>query len=459
MGATGACGSRRRRFSDGECVAQVTAEPLDESRFWHIDGQMYDLDAWKHRHPGGAYILDAARGTDCTAAYHTYHALADSDSIEPVLAKFWRGPSMERTRAKEAPDALFEELRTEVKAYAAEHGYKAVDSGWFVAWSTLWLFIYCWACVCWMVSPTAAVVVAMTAGLWFCAADGLHSGTHAALTYSRVGDMYGRMVGTLFCLPSAWMRQHVLGHHTDINVKGVDPDVAHHACGWHGWRTSPIQTWRTMYRFWRQYAPVNMMFTSFVPSMANSARMLWSGRYPGARNAIAWAPGERGALVATYGVVAAALGAHAYVHGCGWTLAPFAACGVVYYVCSQVSHINTPSFARAGPEARAAKPPSWSVAQVGSCAGDYSTESVATGLLTIGLNNQAIHHLFPSVHHVHYPFLAPRFARIVRRHVPGYDVKTHTFAQSLVQHFGHLARMNDTGASCTRLRQDRKIKA
>ena len=44
--------------------------PLDavDANVWFIHGAAYDLtqDGWIEKHPGGRYILDITRGTDCT---------------------------------------------------------------------------------------------------------------------------------------------------------------------------------------------------------------------------------------------------------------------------------------------------------------------------------------------------------------------------------------------------------
>ena len=413
---------------------------MDETKFWHIDGQMYDFEPWRHRHPGGSYILDASRGTDCSAPFHTYHAVSNSRMLMNQLSMYWKGPSLS-CPGEQVEDPMFEELRAVIKTYAKQYGTKAVDSPMFMTWTTIWMFVYCWATVSWVMEPTFEICALMASGMWFCAADGLHSGTHASLTYSQIGDMYGRMVGTLFCLPSAWMRQHVLGHHTAINVRGTDPDLCHHACRWHGWRTSPQQTRCYMYRFWRQYAPLNILFTAIVPSLLTSMLMWIRNRYPGTGNAVAWASGEKLMMLATYSTIVSGLYLHCEAHGYLLTFSPFALCGMCYYLFSQISHINKKSFEYVTGDKQAL---AWSIAQVLACSGDYSQRSVMAGLISIGLNNQAIHHLFPSVHHVHYPYIFDDFQRIVQQHM---DKSIHcvsqTFWQSVTAHVKHLADVND----------------
>ena len=47
--------------STGAAAGKASLRPA-----WYIRGQAYDLQPWLDRHPGGRYILETTRGTDCT---------------------------------------------------------------------------------------------------------------------------------------------------------------------------------------------------------------------------------------------------------------------------------------------------------------------------------------------------------------------------------------------------------
>ncbi len=399
--------------------------------YWLIDGASYDFALWAGRHPGGSYILDVTRGQDCTALFNTSHGL--KPDVRSRLAEFRVAPAP-AAAPPVAPDPMYAELCAVLQRYARRHGTKATDVPHVMAWYAAWACVYACSLWRWAAEPSAASCLALACGLWFFAADVLHSGTHGALAHGPGAVGLSMFAGALFCVPSAWLRQHVIGHHAHVNKYGVDPDIRHHAHRRHGWRVAPAQPWRPPYRWWRALLPVNAMLTQLVPSACHTASMLATQRYPGTAGVVAWAPGERAATAAALLALLGGGLAHAAAHGPLYTAAPFLCCGVAYYLFSQVSHINGPSFGAAGG--------AWSEVQVRACAGDYATESRVTSALSIGLNNQALHHLFPTVHHAHYRRLDGPVRAVVRRH--GVSCMPHaTYAQSLRNHVLHLARLND----------------
>lgn len=425
----------QRSFSHSWSQAKVLDNYADANSLWSIHGQLYDLSDWISTHPGGSSILEATRGTDCTAAFETYHLTITRAKFDK-LRLMWRGRDPRHVRDGQwEADPFYTEIRRVVRRYARQHGTKATDSVVMMCWYFTWLSLYLLSIVHWLITPTVSWCWLMGMSLWFCSADFLHSGTHFALSYGPSSERAGKAVGWLFCPPAAWVRQHVLGHHAFINKHGVDPDMAHHAMGSHGWRTSTLQTWANAYRHWRwSLMPMSMM-TQFVPAFVHSLRLLYRNRYPGVKNAVSWAYGERSVTVAVICAVIPTLVAHSSVHGACMTALPFAICGAVYYALSQVSHVNDTAQAAFGHH--------WATQQVTRCSGDYDVTSVLVGLLTIGLNNQAIHHLFPSVHHIHYPHIMKACQAVFRTHIPQYSGEAQTYLMSLHRHLRYLGDVND----------------
>ena len=106
-----------------------------------------------------------------------------------------------------------------------------------------------------------------------------------------------------------------------------------------------------------------------------------------------------------------------------------------------VSHINLPSF-------ETPRTKEWAVAQITACQarhrhsdrhtrdgrssrsrrarasqGDYGYYSHWSSLLSIGLNNQTLHHLFPSVHAAHYPALSELVKPVLIKHGVGDPIR------------------------------------
>merc|ERR1712232_776871 len=88
----------------------------------------------------------------------------------------------------------------------------------------------------------------------------------------------------------------------------------------------------------------------------------------------------------------------AVLQGPHLALVPFAVHSSLYYFFSQVSHANTASNSIGDTK-------EWVVAQVRTSRGDYAHASLLWTVLSLGLNTQAVHHCFPTVHWAHYPYI------------------------------------------------------
>ena len=114
--------------------------------------------------------------------------------------------------------------------------------------------------------------------------------------------------------------------------------------------------------------------------------------------------------------------------------------GGLFYTFSQVSHIQD--------EATQIKvSDSWIVHQIESCV-DYSTTSLFWNVMSIGLNNQTLHHLFPSVHPCHFVELSP----ILDEFCADHNIKRNMVGNlwdALMAHFGYLGAVNDENDDTT----------
>jgi fatty acid desaturase len=150
---------------------------------------------------------------------------------------------------------------------------------------------------------------------------------------------------------------------------------------------------------------------------------------PGASDEIAWAGlGEYIGAGFTWLLLVCVYTSVAIRSGVFIAASPALVCSVVYYLFSQVSHMNWASLHKdpIGTE--------WAVAQIGTAAGDYAYDSRFWNLVSIGLNNQTIHHLFPGIHAYHYPALARLFRPVFEKHGLSVHRWTQTYTQSLLAH-------------------------
>merc|ERR1712206_31056 len=55
---------------------------------WIIHGKRYNLKPFYSMHPGGAYVLRSAKGSDCTGLFESCHTFIDSEVLLKMAAKY-----------------------------------------------------------------------------------------------------------------------------------------------------------------------------------------------------------------------------------------------------------------------------------------------------------------------------------------------------------------------------------
>lgn len=273
-------------------------------------------------------------------------------------------------------------------------------------------------------------------------------------------------LGSALCSPLIWNHQHNIGHHQYPNIKGLDPDL-YHFQELTAFRYHPQEAYLPMFRYWRLtysvlqfFAPLGMSFN--MPFMAmiesnlfNAVSLVHVGF--GRRllhvmgRLLVWILGvvPPGMLwVLRYPPMQPASKAFAF------TALPWLILGFIFHYFTQISHINEECFN--GPRGACksssdqskepeqdSSPVDWAVHQIHST-WDYQTTSHLMNFISVSLNNQIVHHLFPSIHPCHYPDLSPIVCEIARKH--GYDIYTRSNESWWVvnqRYLSWLAKVND----------------
>lgn len=405
---------------------------------WRIHGRAYDLSEWLPQHPGGARLLQLTRGVDCTELFESYHAASLKETyIRTTLNRYRVGGEEPSTPS---PTPVYDDMKREVRAYRRAHGIKATDARAFVAWYAVLFVLYVVSSCVWVQgnAPYAWMAVfTVTLMLW--GASVLHDGWHYSITTSVWWNecLATYAIGFFPVLPATWLRQHVVGHHVHTNVRGRDPDLYHHK-PW--WRYASRQRWNDRYRAWWVVWPLVTTLT-FVAPFVLRLGLGPTGRWAGTPASARWAPGERRRARLRWWATLAFYGAVALRGGVLYALAPFLGAGAHYYLASQVSHINHASLLETD-ENLTDEPKEWPVRQILAAQGDYSYESLFWSAVSFGLNNQALHHCFPSVHWCHYPALSRRLKPVFQKHGLPRSGWSQSFGDSLRLHLQQLKTVN-----------------
>jgi sphingolipid 8-(E/Z)-desaturase len=405
---------------------------------WYIHGKAYDLKDWIHEHPGGDYILKISRGTDCTELFEMYHSASLKDRfISTSLQKFQvqTKTSLTTTTYEWNKTPLYDDMKRVVHAYRRQHGVKGTDSSLALVWSMCWGLIHYYTGLQWMLGQ-GGISNAFMLGLsiWFWCANHLHNGTHYAVFYdTQLNEWCGWLGGWLFCLPSAWVRQHVVGHHVHTNTPLKDPDLYHYERLWYTTPQTSADEQTPTYWFLFFLAPLS---TQWYPSLKGSIRLLRKNKWKGTHVETVWAPGEKMRLrIQWICLILLLLFVGLRTTNMAVMTTPFLVVSILYYAFSQVSHINGDSF-------KTPKSREWVAHQIATTRGDYAYDSLFWNLLSIGLNNQAFHHCFPTVHPCHFPALSHLLKPVFEKHGLPMHGWQQSYWQSLSHHVDHLRKRN-----------------
>jgi len=308
----------------------------------------------------------------------------------------------------------------------------------------------------------------------------MHSGAHSEVSVRPWINEVCAHLGALHMSTQGWIAQHNIGHHTHTGLFGRDPDLYHFGVGSHlgipGFRINkssrPLRnSWcmglipRAIW--WRLGLVFRILMTTFGPSYVYDLMTFfmfgrafhgivpypdvdrrWVVRHFGLRFALLW-------LVCWYPALRAFLSAATLTWGlfkgsCS-LLVPYALHGALYYLNTQLSHVQECCFThpeddsgeRVGP-GRSVRRKEWCIHEIDHTF-DYCTSSPWITTFAIGLNNQICHHLFPQVHWGHYPQLSCLLQKVCKKHGVEYRA-TNSWLKAISMHFDWIYKVNVTEA-------------
>ena len=417
-----------------------------ESQFWYIHGKRYDLRPFLDDHPAGRLPLELTQGRECTELFESYHSLCKRP--RKMLRRFEieageGGCPHAQTPFDWEHTPFHDDLRARVAAYFAARprgAHKTPPIAWGLI--ALWMSLTALSIAGWAMGQWWALVT-LPLFYWLGASNTMHSGAHYALSSRPWVNRLGSVLGALHIAPATWHRQHNIGHHAFTNIEGRDPDLKHFQMAdvpMPGFRLSSEQPWMPKYVFHRWAMALQSMMTTLGPSFLNTPEYMIDGTMAKtvpflfrSRLRLVVHVLLRVALLATVLVLPFVLFSPG--KALAFALVPFLVHGLLYFAFSQVSHVN----AACVPDM--SRKVEWAEHQVRTC-NDYRTRSRLWGILSIGLNNQVVHHLFPQVAPWHYPALAGIVEAACADHGIPYRA-SESWVAAFRELLRHVASLND----------------
>jgi fatty acid desaturase/cytochrome b involved in lipid metabolism len=446
-------------------IRAVSKTPKPECDLWTIHGNQYDLTDFVHSHPGGVAAIELAKGVDghdATQLFESYHPFTQRHRL--VLAKYLYKAATEGAWEKEScfdevNTPFWDDIRKVVRAYFSPKGNetdrqvqrnsKATNTAWVRHAIGMCMVSFAFAKWCYG-SPAAIVYFPVL--YWIVCSDLMHNGSHFAMSSNQWVNTICTYIGAFHVQYHLWAVQHVIGHHTHTNLDGRDPDLAHftHADedekNVPGYRTARSHPYLPKYRLLWKFA---VLFQCFATTIAIA--FLNVPMYLSKRKLMTTAIPERFVKHIKLDRALVLLGCiifcyfHGVARGVFTIFVSWCVHGALFNFFSQVSHINESSMV-ATEEYRARKKlekNEWAVHQM-LTACDYSCNSTFWAIMSINLNQQIMHHMFPSVHPCHYPALRDVIIPVAKSHGIDYEKRSsNTFRQAASEYVKWLYEMNE----------------
>ncbi len=287
---------------------------------------------------------------------------------------------------------------------------------------------------------TIAMVISLgmaTAGVGFSI---MHDGNHKGYSQNRVVNALGAYTLDMLGASSyVWSHKHNKIHHSHTNIDGVDTDID---LGFLG-RMTPEQPRMAMHRFQHIYLWFLYSFLSVKWVYFDDFKDVIRGRVgqvtmprPKGKNLLVFLGGK--ALHVTIALVIPMM-FHDWTLVLGLYMAILAVQGVVMATVFQLAHCVEGVSTANVEEQETYIDKEWAVWQIETTA-DFAPNNWFVTWYVGGLNYQVVHHLYPSICHIHYPALSKILAEVCEEHGVKYQIHP-TFTAALFSHVRWLRRM------------------
>ncbi len=369
---------RKRALLEGSPALSASGTPLEE--LWTVHNRRYDMRKFVSAHPGGAAAIQLGQGRNCTELFESYHSLSNETLVTAALKRCYVEDAPPGARDfehqfnwNETP--VWSALKVRVRAHfdarprgLLNTGHRADAYQWFqllcfVGASALALRSF--------MRGEVSGAIALPFCYWWGPSPCMHDGGHFSLCRRPwLNTLFAHIGGAHMSLFS-WQYQHTVGHHVHTNISGRDPDLYHFSLGADsglpGFRTSlndrtiPKSSNGTFReRFWRRGLWLRVPLTSFGPSIIwDAMSLINTGAFAGAfLGLVAYPTGLSDAEIAMHSIgrcvviwlaiihpiTVAFVTASAWLYGSItaflFAVWPYAVHGCLFYMFSQVSHVQ-----------------------------------------------------------------------------------------------------------------------
>ena len=364
---------------------------------WTFNGSIYDLSQFAKHHPGGKYLIDETCGYDITYLIQTNHNWNKEKAISMMEKyKIYNVATLQILWDTEL-DEIHKELHFNIK-YMKTPWY-----GWLYFFTIGFYYVYLVGS--WVLQPTYLTGILMGTFGWLFTGFIQHEASHNSLSKYPTINYYCRFILLPWADPFQWFMRHSILHHQYTNTE-LDEDFQTH-------EGVPVRHHKDVKWNWMNQIQVILIqlynpFLSFFYSFGKFTliQFLWISTHYYARQNILL------------------------------SVLPFLVFSYWFMFITQLNHIQESAIT----EKLLKAPPNFVQHQAKSCV-DYNHGNIVLSCLSIFLNYQTYHHLFPRISHFHFLHLKPELDAVLKKR--GIIVNNNDFINVVYSYFGYLNKLSN----------------
>ena len=397
-----------------------------------IHNALYDLTDFVDKHPGGKDVLETASSMeDATPMFESYHSLKDLKKIKDIAKSY----KIRDITTKDVPyytynkGDFYKTLQNRLKSFYFNKNTTKATWWWFfkvigILMFSFWLMYGLFSSESsWLDNLLRGTVIgACHVSIGF---NVMHDASHYALSYEpRVNETLSRITNsTLMWNHHIWARHHVYAHHSFTGEITHDPDSKNSRPFLRKSRDDPITKYIPSILKNQTYfvipilcgVPGQFFGQSLVYFMSLFKKRIWG--VPINRNKICSKRDAFSYLITIFYHLYTICNYPVYVFGY------YVSANTLYYLCIAPDHDTYESSVIDHDAELGSR--DWGELQARRSA-NFGIPSWIISEMFGGINYQIEHHLFPSVCHVHYPYIS----QIVKQTCNEYGIPYHNFSWS-----------------------------
>jgi fatty acid desaturase len=397
-----------------------------------VHGEIYDLTTFVNKHPGGKDVLEtASQMEDATPMFESYHSLKDIKKIKNIATSYRIGDVTTKTAPKYTYRSrdFYRTLQKRVNDYYFSKNTTKATWWWFfkvmcILMFSVWIMYGLFSGESsWLDNLYRGCVIGMChVSIGF---NVMHDASHFAISENPVvNETISRITNaSLLWNHHIWARHHVYAHHSFTGEITHDPDSKNMRPFLRKSRKDPIEKYIPTLVKNQSYLvlpilcgiPGQFFGQSLFYFMASFKNRVWG--VPIDSNKIFHKRDIFSYILTTVYHMYTIWNYPAYVIGY------YISANTLYYLCIAPDHDTYESTILDHVAERGSR--DWGELQVRRSA-NFGSPAIIVSELFGGINYQIEHHLFPSVCHVHYPYIST----IVRKTCKEYGIPYNTFSWS-----------------------------